>query len=1038
MRRLLILLLLVAAGCRFAPLPPSAKLPPGYRPFRPGGPERKASAAELEAAFARRREELVAVLRGGTEENRAFAREELGRMRTVAVPALDALSRDDDTEVRAEAALALGATLCEEASASLFALAKDSEWSVREAAAQGIGRLGGRGAGAAVLPLLEDDSWRVRLAAIRALGEVGETRAVPALAKLAADVDEDVRYAAILALAHIGDPGGREALLRGLDAEDSQVRVACAEGLARAGLAEDAVALERHLLDDALDVRVAVVRSLAALHGGALPDSTREVVEGWIDALLGPDSIVSARCRQALVDIGAAAVPWLVERLHDAPDPLAVMVLDVLAAHPDPRVVAACEAFTSSGSVVVRQRVIEMLGRAEGPEAEALLAKMAAEGLSEQRARALQLLVLRKSPHGADAVAQAASDADTLVRREALHLVQDLPLERRLPLLDDRLANEKDPGLRGVVVQQIGALDSKDARKSLLDLWKKEPSLRREVVMALALHPAADARPLLLEALASSDPDTQLAAIGGLVTDADPAVIRALEGVLDRADASALWPAAIAGLSALDPSRAIARAKALLAAKEPPIRRAAVEALGRIPTPEAVAALQQAAWDADLELSSTALEALTRMPADLAAPAVLRIACEHGEEMTRATAVRAFALWGYAAAAPKLRERLGVEDSKYVKGDLVSTLGYLRDEESAGAIAEAAASDDPRLRDQAITVLGLVGTPKGVEALTKALADPLPANRSLAVEALGNLRAAEGVGPLVERLADPDEEVRRSAIYALGGYHDSARIPLLVDAMRGLHPGAQGDALRLACAKELYGAGLDDVAKAEFENVLRSEPEGGPEDTEVQLALVGILASEGDFAGAASHAQAALMMMPAGTPERAALEVEHGLLAGVVAVAEGKEATGWKAIDGALAKSARNVGALNNVAYYLASARVGLDRAAAYADEALSKTPDDPNVLDSAGWVAYLRGDLARAGDLLGRAAGAGPRGGEVPYHLARVALALGHVDEAIALAGRAVDRDPAMARRIEGDAAFQALRGDRRLRRVLSPGGSK
>ncbi len=878
----------------------------------------------------------------------------------------------------------------------------------------------------------------MRLAAIRALGEVGETRAVPTLVKLAADVDEDVRYAAVLALAHIGDAGGREALLRGLDAAEAQVRVACAEGLSRAGTVEDLEALEHHLLDDAFEVRVAVIRTLATFHAGALPDEARPVVDGWIDALVNPDSAVAMRCRQALVDVGAPAVSLLLERLQKAPDPLAVMLLDVLSMHADERVNAALPSIAMFGSEVVRLRLLEMLSHVEGNTAEALLAKMTAKGTPEQRARALQLLVLRKSPRAADAVEQAASDADAVVRRAALLLVGDLPVERRLALLDAALAKEADRDLRGVVVRQLGALDSADARQRLLDLWKREPTLHREVVMALAQHPAADARPLLLEALATSDPDMQLAAIGGLVAEADPSVVGALEGVLDRADAASLWPAAIGGLAALAPARAVARAKALLAAKEPPVRRAAVDALGLMPTPEAVAALQQAAWGDDLELSTSALEALSHMPADLAAPAVLRIACEHGEEMMRASAVRAFAFWGYAAAAAKLRERLGLEESTYVKGDLVSTLGYLRDEESAGAIAEAAASDDPRLRDQAITVLGLVGTPKGVEALTKALADPIPANRCLAAEALGNLRAPEGVAPLVERLADPDEEVRRSAISALGGYHDPARIPLLVDAMRGLHPGLQGDALRLACAKEFYGAGIDDAAKAEFENVLRSEPEGSPADAEAQLALVAILAPEGDFAGAASHAQAALMMLPEGTPDRAALEVEHALLAGVVAIAEGKEGTGWKTIEGGLAKSARNVGALNNVACYLAGARVGLDRAAAYADEALSKTPDDPNVLDTAGWVAYLRGDLARAAELLGRAAAARPRGGEVPYHLARVALALGHVDEAITLAGRAVDRDPAMARRIQGDAAFQALKDDRRLQRVLSPGGRR
>jgi len=1032
--------ILLLAGCRFAPLPPSAKLPPGYHPIRPAGPERTATAEDLATAFARRSGELIGVLRAGSEENRAFAREELGRMGRTVLPALAELARDEDDEVRVEVARALGATRCEEALVPLRALASDGGWSVREAAADGMGRLRAKAAGDTLLAMLEDDAWRVRLAAIRAVGEVGESRAVPALVPLAEDVDEDVRYAAFVALARIGDPAGRDAMLGGLEAPDPNVRKACAEGLGRAGRPEDVDSLARRVLDESQEVRLAVVLSMAELSGGVLPDSARLTVDTWVDALALEDPLLEYPARQALGQLGASAVPWLLERIGSAPGQVQVTLLQLILHHPDPNAVPACEALIATPSALVRLGVIDLLAAIRTPESDELLVRLAAEGPSETRARALGCLAASKSAKAEDAIGSALADADPLFRRAAIGLVGALPAERQLPLLVGVLDQDKDESVRIEAVRQLGAIDSADARARLVEEWKRSTvvELRREVVQALARHPAQEVRPILLEALSAEDPATREAALEAFVRDVDEETVLTIEKALGPPSAEP-WPAALAALARIAPERALLRIRTRLDQGRTIAESVSlVQALAAIRSPESAHLLETLLRAQELDVASAVLDALETMPAEIAAPAVLRVACEHEDPMLRVDAAMAIAFWGYVGAAPKLRERLAAEEDTYVRCSLVSALGFLQDQDSAPAIAEAARSEDPRTRTQALSVLGLVGTEAAIPPLLEALKDADPSIRQLGVESLGNLRAEEGVAPLVERLADPEEPVRRAAIFALAGYGDPARDPLLIDAMRALHPDLQEDALRLAGAKEFFQSGFPALARAEFENVLRSAPEGEAEDAEAHAHLSYLLATQHDFAGAAIHVRARLMMLPPESPDRLQAEVDHALLQGVALLEEGKEANGLREIEAGLAKSGRDPMVLNNAAYYLAEARVGLDRAAELAAEALAKLPDDQNILDTAGWVAYLRADFAGAKEMLSKAMASGPRTSDVPYHLSKAEMALGEVDSALAHLKRAVELDPAAARKASQDAAFQSVVSDVRFKRILSPAGPR
>lgn len=1034
-----LVVVLLLAGCRFAPLPPTAKIPPGYRPIRPAGPERTATKEDLAAAFAKRSGDLIGVLRGGSEENRAFAREELGRMGRVVVPALAGVAKDEDDEVRGDVARALGATRCEEALAPLRALASDDGWSVREAAAEGMGRLRAKAAGETLLGMLEDDAWRVRLAAIRALGEVGEARAVASLVPLAEDVDEDVRYAAFVALAKIGDPAGREAMLGGLDAPDPHVRRACAEGLGRAGGAVDVEALARRVLDESQEVRLAVVLSMTRLSGGALPDPARLAVDDWIDALALQDPSLEYPARQALGQLGAAATPWLIDRVAGSPEVAQVTLLQLILLHPDPRAIAVCEAALPSPGELVRRAVVDLLAAIRTPESDALLLRLATEGTTETRGRALAVIAVAHSEKAAEAIGRAVEDPDPVLRHSAVELIDELPEARRLPLLAGVLEREPDDFVRFAVVRQLGLVDSPEAREKLVGVWKANRGnpLGTEAILALGRTPAKLVREVLLDAWNSDNALARSTALNALLGNPDEGTVALLEQALTR-DVPDLWPMVVLGLARLAPERALVEAKSALESEDRARRMAAVQALAQIPTPESAHMLEMALRQPELEVASAALDALEAMPAEIAAPAVLRVACEHEDAMLRVDAAMAFAFWGYVGAAPRLRERLAAEEEPYVRCALVSALGFLQDEASAPAIAEAARSEDPRSRMQALTVLGLVGTPSAIPPLVDALKDPDPSIRQLGAEALGNLRAEEGIPPLVERLADPEERVRRAALVAVATYGDPAREPLLIDAMRALHPDLEGDALRIACAKEFWDLGFPILARCEFENALRNGPEGRDGDIEAHLLLAEILPSQRAFADAATHARAALMLLPPDHPDRTRAEFHYHQAQGVAWLQEGKEANGLKSIEAALQLSSRGPNTLNNLAYFLSEAGVGLDRAWALVEEALRMEPDKPYFLDTAGWIAYQRGDFAQAKSLLSKAHAGGPTIGEIPYHLAKAEIALGEVDSALEHLKRAVELDSSVIRKASQDAAFHGVVSDARFKRLRSPAGPR
>ncbi len=128
----------------------------------------------------------------------------LVEFRAVATVRLIEVMRDENPEIRAHAAAALGHLMDGQALPALLLATCDPEPSVREQAARALGRLEDRRAVPELISALKDADSGVRVEAIRALGLLKEKQAVGPLIELF--TDDELREGASEALLQIGHP----------------------------------------------------------------------------------------------------------------------------------------------------------------------------------------------------------------------------------------------------------------------------------------------------------------------------------------------------------------------------------------------------------------------------------------------------------------------------------------------------------------------------------------------------------------------------------------------------------------------------------------------------------------------------------------------------------------------------------------------------------------------------------------------------------------------------------------------------------------
>jgi HEAT repeat protein len=210
----------------------------------------------------------------------------------------------------------------------------------------------------------------------------------------------------------------------------------------------------------------------------------------------------------------------------------------------------------------------------------------------------------------------------------------------------------------------------------------------------------------------------------------------------------------------------------------PDVRRAAVEALGRLGGTEVVKPLIRALRDPDEQTAAQAAIALRSLPQ---ARSELIDALGAPEAHVRSTVCGVLATLADPRAVPALARVLATDRSGAVRAAAATALGRF-DVEQARFALHGALNDSHGCLAAATELARRPDTPAGTFA--EMLARGTEAQRCAAAAALGAIAGPVDISILAAAVDDGTVAVRRAAVDALGQRGDIAAAPPLVDALR--------------------------------------------------------------------------------------------------------------------------------------------------------------------------------------------------------------------------------------------------------------
>lgn len=344
----------------------------------------------------------------------------------------EVLGSDTEADVRADAAVALGAIGDADGVDALVAALGDPDASVRRAAAGALGVLRDPAAVEPLLTALGDADAEVRAAATDALASIMERLEadgnVPALVGiLQADAPADLRADAAAALGSIGGSDGTAALVSALEDTEGAVRWAAARALGQLRDPEALTPLITALGDADTNVRAAAAASLDRIAGGADSSVVRSELlaifrDGSTDeriaaaGLLGTSGVGDLEALGPLLtavddpDAGvqaaaANAAALIIEELGTSSD--RVLIVTLSAGGPNARALAARSLATSVDSSAV-EPLLMALGDEDAGVRDAAAGSLSSVLVHLPDGQAVQSLVaaIRALPDGASAAAE--------------------------------------------------------------------------------------------------------------------------------------------------------------------------------------------------------------------------------------------------------------------------------------------------------------------------------------------------------------------------------------------------------------------------------------------------------------------------------------------------------------------------------------------------------------------------------------------------------------------------------------------------------
>jgi HEAT repeat protein len=590
----------------------------------------------------------------------------------------------------------------------------------------------------------------------------------------------------------------RDALLETLVGDDEWSRHERLKELRRGGAPLALInALGRRLAGDDPSRRASARMALAAL---AHPDSAArdDALHYLGTALRSADVDLRILAVSALGESeNRDAVPALLGALEDPEPNVVAAAADALGALRDPSSLEALARLTKHGEAWVRLAAVVALGRLGDVQALPALERLSTEpGLEAALVEALQRighpaalpLLERMYPAVPEqALVAAAAILSSTSGLEAPAWVREGAAERAPGVLH-RMIQEEEPA----VARLLGLAATDEAIETLLHLACAPRRSEAALNGLVAVPPEFLAEPILGR-LASAEADDQVMMLSLLpplqtmdrvqavvprLTDADPRVRAAAAEALARSSPEsalqvlsrelgreAVAPEVVRAAGVLGEAVCLALLP-LLRDRDPAVRAAAADALGRCDDAQVPGGLEAVLEDEDdPAVRRAVLRSLSRVAGAAAVPALAR-ALDEPDPETCVVALEALGTTGAPDALEHLHSALDGPPAEVLAA--IQSLGELGRTEARPLIERFLTSPDLDRRRTAARAALAFPVAFDLPVIDALAADPDAWIRTVAVRLRASRRDG---GPTLERLAahDPDPEVRTRARDALVG-----------------------------------------------------------------------------------------------------------------------------------------------------------------------------------------------------------------------------------------------------------------------------
>jgi HEAT repeat protein len=475
----------------------------------------------------------------------------------------------------------------------------------------------------------------VRAQVVEALVRYGDGVVDLLIEQLRAE-DLETRQAAAVALGRIGDRRATAALVEALD--DPELALPAAGALARIGDADAFEALVELLGHGDTAVRQAAI---GALNSIGHPDMPARVA-----ALLDHHS---PTVRESAVKIAGyfgyrECLDRVLERSADPSEAVRRAVVEHLPYFDHPGIVAVLVRALEADTPFVRAAAAAALGRVEGVDAFPPLLRALGDADPWVRYAVLRSIGTRRDPSVARAVLDRLErDPAGQVRLAAIDVLGRLDAPEAVAVLEP-LTTSEDPDIVRAAIRALGHVDHPDVLPILDAVLRADGTWRRlEAVGAIAARGSAEAATLLLAAAVNGETDVASAAIAALAAlasrDGSPATA-ATQALISLTAEPSRRETSIAALAGL-PTRCVGDVAAGLRHQSPGVRRATVEALGRMKRLDASQWIESALDDPVAAVRATAVAELRRLGSRRATRKLLSLARTDPDVEVRHAAVMA-------------------------------------------------------------------------------------------------------------------------------------------------------------------------------------------------------------------------------------------------------------------------------------------------------------------------------------------------------------------------------------------------------------